>query len=207
MISGRGSDHRGCPSVPRVPYDTVLRVPVGRIEGRVPVSVTHSEAQGEMGVTGVAVGPVVLTPAGAVIRVHRNNGIILANVDAVVPRVTCVPVPLVIPAGILEVDIVQRIHGRVRCADSQTGAPGSEAHGNRRVAPGILCSRGARAPGGRESDQESRSHQFGHDVLLGRSCPRQLHRPCHRISTSGDLYLLRANGHKDLCGPRRPVLA
>jgi hypothetical protein len=143
------------------------------------------------------VGPVVRSPVVVAVRVHRNNRIVLTNVDAVVPSVTRVPAPFVVgvvpPAGILKVSIVQRIHGCVRCGDSQTGTTGSEAYRNREASPGILSGHGVRAPGGRESDQEIRSHHFGHDVFFGRSYSDQLDRPCDKISKAGDLYLLRAN--------------
>ena len=69
----------------------------------------------------------------------------------------------------------------VGCPDSDAADP--EAKGNREAAPGILSGRGVRAPGDCESNQQSRPHQFGHDVLLGRSYSHPLHRPCHPTST------------------------
>jgi hypothetical protein len=102
----------------------------------------------------VAVRPVKRWPA--VVAVHGNNRIVLAKVDVVELPGTRVPVPLVVgvvPARIRVIGIVPGIHGCVECADSDSGIAGSETHGNREVAPGILPGRGVRMPGDRKSDQ------------------------------------------------------
>ena len=84
-------------------------------------------------------------------------------------------------------DAIPGIHRRIGCSDSEATTD-SEAKRNGEGAPRILSGCGVRAPGDRESDQESRPHQFGHDVLLGRSCSDPLHRPCHPTSTVGSSY-------------------
>ena len=128
-----------------------------------------------VGVTVIAVRPVVRWPQGITVKAHG----------------TLVPVKLivgVVPTGIRVVRIVPGIHRRVGCPDSETA--GSEACGNREGTPRILSGRGVRAPGDRESDQESRPHQFCHDVLLGRSSCYPLHRPCHSTSPAGSSCFL-----------------
>lgn len=87
--------------------------------------------------------------------VEGNHGVVLANVEVIVPPGTRVPVPLIVgivPAGIRVIDIVKGIHGCVGCADSESGTAGSKAQGHREVAPGILAGRGVRTPYDREPD-------------------------------------------------------
>ncbi len=151
---------------------------------------------GVAGVTVVAVGRVVGGPVGA-------------EVETIVRMGTRVPVPLVVgvvPAGIRVVGIVPGVHCRVGSADSETDPAGSEADGNREAAPRILSGCSVRSPADRESDQQSRSHQFRHDVLLARSCYPHLHRACHPTFTAESPYFLRANVHPRRCSPSRSVL-
>ena len=65
--------------------------------------------------------------------VEGNHGVVLANVDVVVPPATRVRVPLkegIVPAGIRVVGIVKGIQSRVGCADSESGTAGSKAQGH-----------------------------------------------------------------------------
>ena len=116
------------------------------------------------GVTVIAIRTVVGWPPGVPVEARRHIGATSA-MDASEFKGTVVPVKIVVgvvPAGIVVVDIVPRIRRRIGCSDAETKA--SEAKRDGEPAPGILSRGGVRAPGDRESYQQSRPHQFGHDV-------------------------------------------
>jgi hypothetical protein len=152
---------------------SIIPGPISVVRG--PISEREIDAYREVAVAGVpvvirgvpviAVRAVVGRPRGVSVEARRHIGIASAPVDASEFKGTVVPVEIVVgvvPAGIVVVEIVPRIHRRIGRSDSETNT--SEAERNGELAPGILSGRGVRAPGDRESDQESRPHQFGHDV-------------------------------------------